>query len=248
MDDLVRSAGRVETVDDFKNWIRKRVRPLLPHQALACGCGHLHAAGFTMDYVVTVDYPLDHLTAIRNRAGGIDTPLLRHWLQTRAPVLFDAEVPWPGVSEQWLENFQRHSLLNAAAHGVYEQERCVGTYFSFHRLPKPLGSAQRSTLSAITPVLHQTLLSVTEKLQQCEAPPPGPLSGLAPREREVCQLIGEGKTNRDIALLFGLSENTIKHHVTALLKKTGVANRAQLALLSAELDLKSHQRNGTKVL
>lgn len=245
---MVRSAKRVKTVADFKSWIRDRVRPLLPHRALACGCGHLHAAGFTMDYVVTVDYPLEHLAAIRNRAGGIDTPLLRHWLQTREPVLFDAEMPWPGLSEQWLANFHRHELLNAAAHGVYEQERCVGTYFSFHRLPAPLGSAQRSTLSAITPVLHRTLLEVVGRLQQGETSLESPLDGLAPREREVCFLIGQGKTNREIAHLFGLSENTIKHHVTALLKKAQVANRAQLALMMADHDRKSHQRGGTKVL
>lgn len=248
MDDFVRSSDGVKTVADFKNWIRERVRPLLPHQALACGCGHLHAAGFTMDYVVTVDYPLEHLIAIRNRAGGIDTPILRHWMRTREPVLFDVAAPWPGVSPEWLAHFRRHDLRNAAAHGVYEEDRCVGTYFSFHRLPGPLGGAQHATLSAITPVLHHTLLNVTTNLQHADTPFERTLAELPPKAREVSRWIGQGKTNREIGELMGLSENTIKHHVTAVLKKTGVANRAQLASQVAEHDRKLLRRNGTKVL
>ena len=248
MVDLVRSAGRVRTIADFKQWIRDEVRPILPHEALACGYGHLHAAGIAMDYVVTVDYPLEHLVAIRNRTGGIDTPILRHWLQTREPVLFDAEAPWPEVSAQWLDNFRQHRLRNAAAHAVYDQERCVGTYFSFHRLPSPLGVAQQTTLSEITPVLHETLLRVIHYLDQQDTSGTQRLAALAPREREVASWISQGKTNLDIAQLLGLSENTVKHHVTSILSKAGVSNRAQLASLVAEQDRQSQPRNGTKVL
>jgi DNA-binding CsgD family transcriptional regulator len=246
--DIIRSAAQVQTIDDFKQWIRDSVRPRLPHEALACGYGHLHAAGIAMDYVITVDYPLDHLVAIRNCTGGIDTPILRHWLQTREPVLFDADAPWPDVSEEWLANFRRHRLLNAAAHAVYDQERCVGTYFSFHRLPKPLGVAQCTTLSEIAPVLHETLLSVIRNIEQIETSRVGRLVALGSREREVIQWIGQGKTNLDIAQLLGLSENTIKHHVRNILRKTGVSNRAQLASLVGEYERQSHQRTGPKVL
>lgn len=248
MADMIRSAGRVQTIGDFKTLIRKKVRPLLPHDAMVCGCGHVHAAGMTMEYVVTVDYPLEHLVAIRNRAGGIDTPILRHWLETREPVLFDVEAPWPEMPEHWLAKFRQYRLRNAAAHGVYEQECCVGSYFSFHRLPKPLGATQRTTLAEIIPVLHETLLRVVGALQEIETPLAGRVASLARREREVSQWISKGKTNRDIAQVLGLSENTVKHHVSNILKKMGVSNRVGLASLLAEHDRQSHRRNGTKVL
>lgn len=248
MSDMIRCAEQVQTIEDFKSLIRDKVRPLLPHRALACGCGHVHAAGFAMDYVVTVDYPLEHLAAIRNRAGGIDTPILRRWFQTGEPVLFDAQAPWPGVSEHWLANFRRYRLRNALVHGVYDQERCVGTYFSFHRLPKALDVARLAILSEITPVLHETLLSVIGKLRLSETPSAIRLGALGPREREVSQWVGQGKTNQDIARMLGLSENTVKHHVSSILKKAGVSNRVQLASLMAERDRQSHQPNGTKVL
>lgn len=242
--DMISSAAEIQTLDDFKRWIREEVRAVIPHQAVACGYGHLHAAGIAMDYVVTVDYPLEHLVAIRNRSGGIDTPILRRWLESRQPVLFDAKAPWPEVSAEWLEHFRRHGLRNAAAHAVYDQERCVGTYFSFHRLPGSLGDTQRNILIDITPILHETLLTVIDNLQRLETTA---LTRLGQREQEVAIWVGQGKSNLDIAQQLGLSESTVKHHVSSILDKTGVANRAQLALLIAE-QMRQIQPTGTKVL
>ena len=72
----------LKTVDEFKEWTRKRIRPIFPHETLACGYGHLHAGGVSLDYMIGVDYPVDHLQKIRNRAGGIDTPILRRCWKT----------------------------------------------------------------------------------------------------------------------------------------------------------------------
>jgi DNA-binding CsgD family transcriptional regulator len=245
---LVRDAEQVQTVDDFRTWTREQVRPVFPHEALACGHGHLHAGGFTLDYVLPVDFPLDHIASIRNRAGGIDSPIIRRWFQTKEPVVFDAEAPWPGVPENWLATFNRQCLQNSAAHGVLDQELCVASYFSFHRLPHPPGAVEQAILSAIVPVLHEALTSVVARLRRTETREAALLATLAPREREVSQWVGQGKTNSEIAQLLGLSENTVKHHVTGSLKKTGLQNRAQLTLLFAEHDRHANRRSATKVL
>ena len=52
---------------------------------------------------------------------------------------------------------------------------------------------------------------------------------LSPREREVLRLISSGARNRAIAEKLGISENTVKFHVSNLLRKAGVTNRAALA-------------------
>lgn len=57
--------------------------------------------------------------------------------------------------------------------------------------------------------------------------------GLTPREREVLSLVGEGCNNREIAVRFAVSEQTIKHHLTRIFDKVGVANRAELAFTAA---------------
>ena len=105
MDDrLLNSLAIVGTADEFKTWTRTHLRPALPHGALICGLGHLHAGGVSLDYLVTVDYPTEHIEAIRNRAGAIDTPILRRWLLTQQPVVFDADAPWPETPKVWLDS------------------------------------------------------------------------------------------------------------------------------------------------
>jgi two-component system, NarL family, nitrate/nitrite response regulator NarL len=59
----------------------------------------------------------------------------------------------------------------------------------------------------------------------------GPKS-LTEREAEILALIGEGRSNSEIADQLGLTENTIKHYITPLLQKLGVRNRTEAAILA----------------
>ncbi len=53
---------------------------------------------------------------------------------------------------------------------------------------------------------------------------------LTPREQDVLKLIADGSTNRDIANQLYISEGTVKSHVTHLLSRLNLRNRAQLAI------------------
>jgi len=56
-------------------------------------------------------------------------------------------------------------------------------------------------------------------------------SRATPREKEVLQLVLLGCTNKDIAQRLGISDYTARDHVSSLLKKNEVKNRAQLMAL-----------------
>lgn len=56
------------------------------------------------------------------------------------------------------------------------------------------------------------------------------MTHLTPREQEVLRLIKLGYTNRDIAQSLYISEGTVKTHVTHLLTRLNLRNRAQLAI------------------
>ncbi|UCR90099.1 response regulator [Mycetocola spongiae] len=69
-----------------------------------------------------------------------------------------------------------------------------------------------------------------------ERPPaPEPPSGLTPREREVLLALGGGLSNAAIARELGISEATVKTHLTAIYAKTGSASRVEAALLGLGL-------------
>lgn len=223
--DICEAAAEVCTVAGFKDWIRHEVRHVLPHGALACGHGRVGTAGVSMDYALTVDYPVEHLAALRNAAGGVETPLMRRWFETGTPVLFEAAHPWPGVPEEWLAHFRRHQLVNAAVHACYDRASCVGTYFSFHRLPPPLGQMQRAILTGITPLLHETLMRVIAHVEAATSEWPD----LDEHERAVAKQIVSGRGNADIAAILGISESTVCDRVASILGKTGLGDRAGLA-------------------
>jgi DNA-binding NarL/FixJ family response regulator len=54
---------------------------------------------------------------------------------------------------------------------------------------------------------------------------------LTPRERQLIQAILDGAANREIARLFGTSEQTVKNQLVALYEKTGATSRLELAML-----------------
>jgi len=53
---------------------------------------------------------------------------------------------------------------------------------------------------------------------------------LTQRQREVLDRLREGKSNKQIAHELGLSEGTVKIHMTAIFKSLGVRNRTQAAM------------------
>jgi DNA-binding NarL/FixJ family response regulator len=53
---------------------------------------------------------------------------------------------------------------------------------------------------------------------------------LTARERDVLAAIAQGRANRQIARELGMSEKTVKTHVSAILAKLGVQDRTQAAL------------------
>jgi DNA-binding NarL/FixJ family response regulator len=59
---------------------------------------------------------------------------------------------------------------------------------------------------------------------------PDPLDGLSPREREVLGLLLEGLPNKLIARRLGISEKTVKSHLTSVFRQLGVTDRVQAAL------------------
>jgi two-component system response regulator DevR len=73
--------------------------------------------------------------------------------------------------------------------------------------------------------------SLTDKVLQraTHSAPADPIDTLTAQERRILSLIADGLTNREIGAQVFLSEKTVKHYVSNILAKLGLARRAEAA-------------------
>ena len=77
---------------------------------------------------------------------------------------------------------------------------------------------------------------------QAVTPPITPLEELTERELEVLALMAEGKTDKQIARALDIAESTAKNHVSNILGKLNVSNRAGAVAAAYQLGLIGAQK------
>jgi DNA-binding CsgD family transcriptional regulator len=92
------------------------------------------------------------------------------------------------------------------------------------------GVIEQSVSETLAAQLDKMIAGTRDIRNQSEQP-----IHLSERQLQVLQLLGEGKTNREIAEALYRSPNTIKLHVSAILKQLGLKSRTQAALLASQL-------------
>ena len=63
------------------------------------------------------------------------------------------------------------------------------------------------------------------------------LRELTPQQFRVLQMVATGQLNKQIAYALGISEATVKAHMSAILRKLGASNRTQAVLLAGQLSV-----------
>ena len=109
----------------------------------------------------------------------------------------------------------------------------------------PKTSSSRVMLSALKLVLSGGVYLPPALLEPSSEPSSrdhamggaGDASFLTPRQREVLVLLGQGKSNKEIARVLQLAEGTVKLHVTAILKALNVNNRTRAVVAASQMGL-----------
>lgn len=58
----------------------------------------------------------------------------------------------------------------------------------------------------------------------------GVFSPLTPREIEILDRVAQGNSNKEIAFNLGISDQTVKNHITSILRKLAVNDRTQAVI------------------
>ena len=89
----------------------------------------------------------------------------------------------------------------------------------------------------LAPTVTRRLISEFARLRPRQPQQPDLLRMLTPRETEVLRLVAEGLSNLEIAERLVVSDETIKTHVSRILAKLGLRDRAQAVVAAYETGL-----------
>ena len=92
--------------------------------------------------------------------------------------------------------------------------------------------------------LERWLEAQTEGAMRMYSDPGEPFQPLSKREMEVLSFVTRGLSNKEIAASLGISHQTVKNHVTAILRKLGVEDRTQAAIYALRRGwVRLHEQN-----
>jgi DNA-binding CsgD family transcriptional regulator len=197
-----------------------------------CESGESDSSQFIQDLKDLLAGRLDLLT----RVYPCHSPTEKHWFfLIGLPLSLSARC---GVA---LLHVNLTPFLTLTMSGVEEPSRRTGAGPSKSTLD--LGKVARS-------VEHSSLVALSSQLRAMVAAIPQPASRSSPRDNaaqtlvhaplskrqlQILGLLAEGKTNTEIAKALFRSPNTIKLHVSAILRHLNVKSRTQAALMASKL-------------
>ena len=152
---------------------------------------------------------------------------------------------WPGEEAiQVLEEARRGAKLQQYLPLLWQIERSLGRVYQRQRrleeAQQAFAAARQGIALLSESIEDPALREHFEQTAYATLPKEKPVSprratasqygGLTEREREVAALIGQGKSNAEIAELLVVSKRTVETYVSSVLSKLGVPSRHQIAL------------------
>ncbi|HHX0887812.1 TPA: helix-turn-helix transcriptional regulator [Pseudomonas aeruginosa] len=228
----VLTQGKIRSCRGFLRFLQRLTSQSVKYDASFFGKGICHSLGISLELEITHNLPLSYRKGIRTTAGGVQSPPLSSWFISGKPLLVKVSGK---ARSAWEDNFVSHGYRNMAVHGLIDERTGRMSIFGFYNYQSESDGAMMELLNNIAMVTHDALHAIPQTIErEFHIVESKEATALTEREEEIIYWVSQGKTNADIALILGISSNTVRNHLYNASEKLSASNRTELVSFVAQ--------------
>jgi LuxR family transcriptional regulator, quorum-sensing system regulator CviR len=230
--ELINSCVSCSDEKEFRR-IMTETGSLLSYDFALTGLVSQRNSGLTSLRRINISYPAEWLDIyITNDWIQTDPTVranfMRHTLQYLEDILKGIDVPKSIVAVT-----NDFGILTGYVHGLWVGNSNTSSQFCFSGRAMKREKRTEAILNLIVPHLHQALKRVANP---CNGDRNGTMC-ISPKEREILKWVKQGKSTWDISVLLGISERTVKFHISNIMQKLDAGSRTHAVAIAIEQGL-----------
>lgn len=227
--ELIHAATLCASEQDFRD-IMTKLKLLMPHDYAIAAVAQSDGDHRIKSYdAINISYPSEWLSLYVQGNEHLGDPTLQaNFSSFRVMYLADILKKWKNPNE-FLSVTYDFGIKTGYVNGVANFSKAKGSMFCFTGRRVDRARRTEVILDLITPHLHQALLRVLNQNHHS--------SSLSPKELEVLKWLKSGKSTWDISVILGISERTVKFHVSNIMQKLDASSRTHAVAIALEQGL-----------
>lgn len=228
---ILNSCCTLQSQEELKNLITSRLRMIIPHSMAMLGFVDLWRFNYLNH--MKIGFPDAYVGGVIGEGGQIKSPLIHCWKKKYRPFYINDLTLMAEIDPNWVELAKANNINNFLVHGVVDVSGKLASYIVLANAPQGWNPGHGRLLELVLPNLHVAMNRVLKSSPIVE----DKIIKLTIREAEILKLLHGGKTNKQIAIILGISDNTVRNHVQNAFEKLGVNNRAQAVAMAVKKNL-----------
>ncbi len=226
--ELINTSLSSSREDDLKKLILG-IRSLIPFDFAVCALAKLPVRGaIDACAIINVSYPKEWLDFyLENELCDVDPIVKENFAEFGVQYWADTYRKY-GHPKEFIYLAEQFNLKKGYSCGIRDGRE--GSLFSL------AGEMQdhprhRLILDTLAPHLHQALSRVATGVEAKAN------VALSAREKEVLSWIRQGKSSWEISVILGISERTVKFHISTIMSKLNAVNRSHAVAIAMSMNL-----------